>query len=53
VKGNSGTDGLYGQDGNDALDSRDRVSGNDTLEGGPDTDTKVTDPTEKSIAGFP
>ena len=46
-------DELYGQDGNDALDSRDGVSGNDSLDGGAGTDTRVTDPTEKSIVGFP
>ena len=32
---------------------KDGVSGNDTLEGGSGTDTRVSDPTEKSIAGFP
>jgi Ca2+-binding RTX toxin-like protein len=53
VKGSGGADSLYGQDGNDALDSRDGVSGNDSLSGGAGTDTKVTDATEKSIAGFP
>jgi hypothetical protein len=29
------------------------VCGNDSLDGGAGTDTKVTDPTEKSIVGFP
>jgi hypothetical protein len=31
VKGSGGADSLYGQDGNDAVNSRDGVSGNDTL----------------------
>jgi hypothetical protein len=53
VKGNGGADDLYGEAGNDALNSRDGVSGNDSLNGGAGTDTKVTDPTEKSIVGFP
>ena len=39
--------------GNDALVSRDGVSGNDFLDGGSGTDTKATDATEKSIVGFP
>ena len=33
--------------------SVDGVSGNDSLDGGAGTDTKVTDQTEKSIVGFP
>jgi glucose/arabinose dehydrogenase/PKD repeat protein len=53
VKGNAGDDDLYGENGNDALNSRDGVSGNDFLDGGAGTDTKVTDPTEQSIIGFP
>ena len=53
VKGNGGSDDLYGESGNDALNSRDGVSGNDYLNGGSGTDTKTTDPTERSIVGFP
>jgi glucose/arabinose dehydrogenase/Ca2+-binding RTX toxin-like protein len=53
VNGGTGGDTLYGEDGNDTIYSRDGVSGNDSLYGGPGTDTKVTDATEKSIAGFP
>jgi glucose/arabinose dehydrogenase len=53
VKGGGGADNMYGESGNDALNSRDGVSGNDSLDGGTGTDTKVADPTEKSIVGFP
>ena len=53
VTGGGGTDNLYGEGGNDALNSRDGVSGNDSLNGGTGTDTKVTDPTEKSIVEVP
>lgn len=53
VRGGGGADSLYGEDGNDALNSRDEVSANDSLDGGAGTDTKVTDPTEKSIVRFP
>src|SRR5919107_5754288 len=38
-----------GEGGNDTVNSQDGVSGNDTLDGGLGTDTKVTDATEKSI----
>ncbi len=48
-----GADNLYGEDGDDTVNSRDSVSGNDSLDGGAGTDTKVTDATEKSIVGFP
>jgi Ca2+-binding RTX toxin-like protein len=51
--GNAGADKLSGSGGNDAVDSKDLVNGNDTLNGGAGTDTKVTDDTEKSITGFP
>ena len=44
---------MYGENGADALNSQDRVSGNDSLDGGSGSDTKVTDATEKSIVGFP
>jgi hypothetical protein len=44
---------VAGQYDNDALNSQDGVSGNDSLNGGAGTDTKVTDATEKSIIGFP
>jgi glucose/arabinose dehydrogenase len=53
LKGNAGDDELYGENGKDKLNSRDGVRGNDFLDGGAGTDTKVTDPTEKSIVGFP
>ena len=53
VKGNGGSDDLYGESGNDALNSRDGVSGNDYLNGGSGTDSRLSDPTERSIVGFP
>jgi Ca2+-binding RTX toxin-like protein len=53
VTGNGGADTLYGENGNDTLNSRDGVSGNDSLDGGAGTDKRTTDPTEKSITGFP
>jgi hypothetical protein len=52
VRGN-GADSLYGQDSNDALNSRDKISANDTLNGGPGTDMRTTDPTERTNVGFP
>jgi hypothetical protein len=36
-----------------AINSKDGVNGNDSLDGGAGTDTKVTDATEKSIMRFP
>jgi Ca2+-binding RTX toxin-like protein len=53
VIGGGGADSLYGEDGNDALNSRDGVNGNDRLNGGSGTDTRVTDAREASIVGFP
>ncbi len=53
MRGGGSADSLYGETGNDALNSRDGVSANDSLDGGTGTDTKVIDPTEKSIVGFP
>jgi hypothetical protein len=60
VTGNRGADSLYGQDSNGALNSRDAVSANDTLDGAPATDTRTTDLTERTITnreddyiGFP
>jgi Ca2+-binding RTX toxin-like protein len=53
VIGSGGADSLYGQDGDDTVNSKDGVSGNDTLSGGTGTDIKMTDATEKSIVGFP
>ena len=53
VVGSGGNDLLYGEEGNDTVDSKDGVKGNDLLDGGAGTDTKVTDTTEMSIAGFP
>jgi hypothetical protein len=35
------------------VNSRDGTNGNDSLDGGSGTDTKVTDTREKSITGFP
>ncbi len=46
-------DGMFGLAGEDALNSRDNVNGNDTVSGGEGTDTKVTDATEARIVGFP
>jgi hypothetical protein len=48
-----GSVSLYGEDGNDALNSQDGISGNDSPNGGAGTDTKVTHPTENAIVGFP
>ncbi len=53
VVGGAAADKLYGENGNDTVNSRDGVSGNDTLDGGPGTDKKVTDATEASVIGFP
>ena len=52
--GNSGSDKLFGG-GDDTVNSRDTLSGNDALDGGTHVacDKKVTDPTEKSIVGRP
>jgi Tol biopolymer transport system component len=47
--GGGGADSLFGGHNDDVLNSRDRVSGNDVLNCGSGTDTKVTDATEKSI----
>ncbi len=51
--GGAGADNMFGQAGNDTVNSKDGVRGNDSLSGGPGTDTKTTDATEKSIVGFP
>jgi Ca2+-binding RTX toxin-like protein len=53
VVGSGGADSLYGEDGNDTVNSKDGVKGNDLLDWGAGTDTKVSDTTEKSIVGFP
>jgi glucose/arabinose dehydrogenase/Ca2+-binding RTX toxin-like protein len=55
LKGAGGDDELYGGVGDDTLNSKDRVSGNDTLDGGPHIigDTAITDATESSIVGIP
>lgn len=53
IRGGGGDDDLSGNAGDDFLHSRDGVSGNDSLDGGADTDTCVTDDTEASIAGCP
>jgi hypothetical protein len=55
VTGSKGSDNLFGDEGDDTVDSKDGVSGNDSLDGGPQVngDTAITDPTEKSIVGFP
>jgi len=39
VYGGNGDDDLFGENGNDLLKSRDRVSGNDSVDGGNNTDT--------------
>ena len=49
----NGADSLYGQDCNDALNSRDRVSANDTLDEAPGTDTRTTNPAERTIYRVP
>jgi WD40-like Beta Propeller Repeat/RTX calcium-binding nonapeptide repeat (4 copies) len=55
VIGNGGSDNLFGGKADDMLNSRDGVSGNDSLSGGTHAagDTKLTDADEKSIIGFP
>jgi hypothetical protein len=53
VVGSEGADSLFGDENDDAVNSKDGVKGNDSLDGGDGTDTKVTDRTEKSIVGFP
>ena len=55
VIGSGGADNLYGEAGDDTVNSRDSVSGNDSLDGGAHVngDTAVTDATEKSIVGLP
>src|SRR5215207_2018195 len=54
VIGNAGSDKLFGG-GDDTVNSRDTLSGNDALDGGTHVagDKKVTDPTEKPIVGRP
>jgi Ca2+-binding RTX toxin-like protein len=47
--GEGGADSLFGGDNDDVLNSREGVSGNDVLNCGSGTDTKMTDATEKSI----
>ena len=54
VTGGGSADLLYGEEGDDTLDSRDNASkGNDALDGGTHTngDTCLMDPTEKSVVG--
>jgi Ca2+-binding RTX toxin-like protein len=51
--GDGGADSLFGEDGADTVNSKDGVNANDSLSGGSGTDAKVTDPTEKSVVGFP
>jgi len=55
VVGNAGADQLFGDEGDDTVDSRDGVNGNDSLNGGPhiNGDTALSDATENSIVGFP
>lgn len=53
VVGNGGPESLSGEEGDDKLNSKDNVSGNDSLAGCPHVagDTCTTDATEKSIVG--
>jgi hypothetical protein len=44
---------MFGAGGNDTLNSKDGVTGNDSLDGGAGTDTKITDTSERLIVGFP
>ncbi|MDP9243400.1 MAG: hypothetical protein M3O84_09550 [Actinomycetota bacterium] len=41
--GGQGADTIIGENGNDFLKSRDNVSGNDSVDGGANTDTCVID----------
>lgn len=47
--GNGGPDNLFGEGGDDELNSKDNVSGNDSLDGGVEEANCKTDATEKSI----
>ena len=47
--GGAGADDLFGLGGADTLNSKDGISSNDTLSGGPGTDTCIKDATEVSI----
>ena len=51
--GGAGADALFGLAGNDTLNSRDRVNGNDSLDGGTGTDTCTRDATERSVRNCP
>jgi Tol biopolymer transport system component len=51
--GGKGADVLSGLGGADTLRSRDGINGNDTLNGGPGTDTCIKDATEKAITSCP
>jgi hypothetical protein len=53
--GSPGADNLFGEEGDDAVNSRDGVSGNDSLDGGAHVsgDTATTDASERSVIGFP
>jgi Ca2+-binding RTX toxin-like protein len=55
VSGNKGVDQLFGNDDDDTVNSKNRVIGNDSLDGGAhiNGDTAVTEATEQSITGFP
>lgn len=50
ILGGTGPDGHFGETGTDTLDSRDGVSGNEDLGGGPDVDTCQADPMGNSVA---
>ena len=53
LKGGPEPDDLFGGRGADTLLSRDRVDGNDSLDGGRGIDTKSADPTERSVVAIP
>jgi hypothetical protein len=48
-------DSLFGEDGEGTFNTLDNVNGNDTLDSGSQVhgDTAITDPTEKTMVGFP
>jgi glucose/arabinose dehydrogenase len=53
LRAGEGDDDYFGDGGDDHLNSKDGVSGNDSLDGGADTDTCKTDSREASIVGCP
>lgn len=53
--GSGGADELFGDEGDDTINSKDNVNGNDSLDGGAhlNGDTAITDATENYTKNFP